>query len=177
MFVEIGGIEPMTELSKIDQNDHIKYESSRVLALVTANSRIFLSFSSSFISSSSKFFVNDLTCCHSLAIYGSLVLKQEGGGQAIVKLLTSKFPILHMEAINALKTLIQAESNRPLVAKEPNLIYALLTLIDSSLDVLLPFTFSFFLSLAHYKRIAHFTEFNFFRQIIDYLGQYQNPCA
>jgi hypothetical protein len=44
MFVEIGGIEPMTELSKIDQNDHIKYESSRVLALVAASSRIFFLF-------------------------------------------------------------------------------------------------------------------------------------
>jgi hypothetical protein len=76
------------------------------------------------------------------------VLKQEGGGQAIVKLLTSKFPILHVEAINALKTLIEVESNRPLVAKESNLIYALLTLIDSSSDVFLSLPLSLSLSLA-----------------------------
>jgi hypothetical protein len=62
-------------------------------------------------------------------------MKQEGGAQALVKLLTSKFPILHVEAINALKSLIETESNRLLIAKEPNMIYALLNLVESSTDV------------------------------------------
>jgi hypothetical protein len=37
-FIDAGGLDPITELTTIEENEHIKYESSRIVAYIANSS-------------------------------------------------------------------------------------------------------------------------------------------